>query len=618
MVLLSVGLAPSSEIRKQVSQIDSLISKAGNLFRAKKFDESSLAIKEAQEKFEKVAGSGGKDSLPLLDESFKRLQKAHTLLELEGYELSPLKPAADIQAAASDPSAVRVPSGPVSFINHVGPLLISKCGRCHINDSKGMFSMSTFASLIKGPREGKVIFPGDAGGSRLIEVIESGDMPRGGLKVTAEELTILKNWITEGAKFDGKGDQEPLTSLVPAVKPSAPPETQITKSLGTETVSFSNDLARVFAKQCTACHGARQPRENFRVTNFQSLLQGGDSGPAIIPGNPEESLLIKKLKGTGGGQRMPAGRQPLDDELMAKMETWIKEGATLDASDPTMELGRVAVLAKALRASHDELSRDREQSATGNWQLAMPSVAATCQSSKNFLVCGSSGPNTLAHVSETAESLVPKIAAIFKAESEAPLLKGRLTLFVFEQRFDYTEFGQMVEKRDLPKDWRCHWQYDVVDAYAAMILPRDKAESIDGLLAHPIAAAYVASLGDMPRWFAEGCGRIAAARLDGTDKRVVATQEAIPEAIAASTKPDDFINGKLSQELRDAASYSFVSFLMTDAKNFSRLLDAIREGAAFDQAFTQVYKGSPNQVAEVWVKRPAGQKLKNTKGSKKG
>lgn len=85
----------------------------------------------------------------------------------------------------------------MSFSKHVVPILIGKCGNCHVNNARGDFSMSNFAVLKKGPPGGTVIFPGDPIGSRLIEVIESGDMPRGGLKVSADELATLKKWITE-------------------------------------------------------------------------------------------------------------------------------------------------------------------------------------------------------------------------------------------------------------------------------------------------------------------------------------------------------------------------------------------------------------------------------------
>jgi len=57
--------------------------------------------------------------------------------------------------------------------------------------------------------------PGKSNGSRLVEVIESGDMPRAGAKVTKPELAAISKWIDEGAKFDGSDPKALLTKLVP-------------------------------------------------------------------------------------------------------------------------------------------------------------------------------------------------------------------------------------------------------------------------------------------------------------------------------------------------------------------------------------------------------------------
>jgi len=610
-----VSAAPTTEQRKQISQIDGMIAKAGNLSRGKKYEEAVELIKQAQANLEKVAASAGRDLLPLLDDSHRKLERVHSALELEGYELPQLKKPSEMIGAKPD-SGGGVPAGAASFVKHVAPILVSKCGRCHVNDAKGMFSMSSFASLMKGPQAGKVIFPGDAAGSRLVEVVESGDMPRGGLKVTGDELAVLKKWITEGAKFDGGSDQDTLTSLVPDAKPAEAPALQVTRSAGGETVSFANEIAGVLARQCASCHGTMRPRENFSLATFQGLLKGGDGGPVIVPGNPDESLLVKKLKGTGGGQRMPQGRPPLEDALIAKIETWIREGATFDARDASMSLLRVSSLAKAMRSSHDELATDRTQLADENWKLAMPSVAATRHATRNSLLLGNVGPNSLEFVGETVEAVAPRVAEIFRADADSPLIKGRTTLFVFAQRYDYTEFGQMVEKRELPKEWRGHWQFDVLDSYGALILPRDKNEPLTALLAYQLGANYIASLGDVPHWFAEGCGRWAAAKIDGTDKRVLAINDAVPQAVDACAKPDDFINRKLPTELNDVASYSFVSFLATEPRAFERLLDTLRKSSDFEKSFAGVYKATPNQLAEVWIKRPAAVRTK-TKGPAK-
>ena len=97
-----------------------------------------------------------------------------------------------------------------SFTGAVAPILVSRCGRCHVSDNKGGFSAASYSALMKGPPEGVVVFAGDTVASRLIETIETGDMPRGGGRVTPAELQTLKAWIAAGAKFDGTDPDAPI------------------------------------------------------------------------------------------------------------------------------------------------------------------------------------------------------------------------------------------------------------------------------------------------------------------------------------------------------------------------------------------------------------------------
>ena len=64
--------------------------------------------------------------------------------------------------------------------------------------------------MMQGAKNLAVVMPGDGKGSRIYEVIESGDMPRGGGKVDMAELTTLTKWIDQGAKFDGKDPTQTL------------------------------------------------------------------------------------------------------------------------------------------------------------------------------------------------------------------------------------------------------------------------------------------------------------------------------------------------------------------------------------------------------------------------
>jgi hypothetical protein len=171
------------------------------------------------------------------------------------------------------------------------------------------------------------------------------------------------------------------------------------------------------------------------------------------------------------------------------------------------------------------------------------------------------------------------------------------------QRFDYTEYGRMVERRDVPLSSRGHWRYDVADAYGVLVLPMSDEYSRDALLAQQIAGIYLADRGDVPIWFAEGAARWVASRMAPQDARVKAWEAEVADALKSLTQPDDFLTGKLSPQLADAAAFSFVQLLATDNARFRRLMKSVRDGAEFEPAFRSVYGGSPSDVARVWVQQ---------------
>jgi mono/diheme cytochrome c family protein len=466
-----------------------------------------------------------------------------------------------------------------------------------------MFSMATYAALMRGSEAGRVIVPKDGKGSRMIELIEAGDMPRGGARVTPDELALLTNWINEGARFDGQDPNQPIAALVPAAANAATPMLTVVQATGKETVSFARELAPILVEQCVGCHGEGngQPGGQFNMATFTNLLRGGQSGPPWVPGKPDDSLLVQKLKGTAGGQRMPRGRPPLPDESIAKFAKWIEEGATFDGLGADVATRRVAAVAQALAASHEQLAAERLTRAQEYWQLSMPGVQPDVVQTEQLIVLGNIGPKSLQELAKQAEQTSARVAALLKAPGGKLLVKGKIVLFVFDSRYRYGEFGRMVEQRQLPADWRGHWRFDTVDAYGAMVASRNDEYDNQALLAQVLAGAYVASLGGVPGWFAEGAGRMAAARLAPRDARVAAWDAQVSGLLPLLQQPDDFLTGKLPADAADLCAYRFTSFLLVrDARRFSTLLKNISDGFAFDQAFLRVYGATPNQLAALW------------------
>ena len=590
--------------RKVELELRTAVKKAGNLFAQGKFDESADVVIEVQEKFDEAMKEPTEQTLFLFSKVYNSLKKAHALLELEGVSLPELKEPmiAKPQPMPAKGALTKVPSGKISFVNHVVPILMAKCGNCHVRNARGMFSMADFETLMKGPDAGVVIFPKDAIGSRIIEVIEEGDMPRGGLS-TAIELDVLKKWITDGAEFDGDDKKKNLAELNPDASVGDLPVVKPAFSKGSETVSFKNDIAPLLLANCASCHGlGDRPSGRFDLTTFSGMLRGGENGPPVLPGNPTESYIIKKLLGTGGGQRMPVNRDPLDDAQMELISKWITEGATFDGLSFDQSLGRVVAIARTEKYTHEQLAAERVSIAQNNWKLSMSGINSKSAETDNFYIIGSLTESQLKEFGEQAEVVMEKVQTALKASKSKPLIKGRISLFFFNQRYDYSEFGQMVEKRPLPREWRGHFRYDIVDAYGALLVPRGE-DVIDGIVAEQIAGIYAQSLGSVPRWFSNGMARVIAARVVKTDTRIQDWKKNIASAAAKMTKPDDFITGKLGGEDASLIAYSYVDFLMANPQRFNALTKALQSGAKFDVVFAATFGDTPNKVADIWWKR---------------
>lgn len=91
-------------------------------------------------------------------------------------------------------------AAPVSFANDVLPILQSRCLNCHGGqDTQRGLSIASYDALMAGSQNGAVIIPGDPNNSLLIQLVQSGRMPKRGSKLTPAELQILVDWIAAGA-----------------------------------------------------------------------------------------------------------------------------------------------------------------------------------------------------------------------------------------------------------------------------------------------------------------------------------------------------------------------------------------------------------------------------------
>ena len=100
---------------------------------------------------------------------------------------------------------------------------------------------------------------------------------------------------------------------------------------------FETRVRPVLAANCFACHG-ESAMAGLRVDSRAGLLKGGETGPAIVPGDPEKSALLKAVQHAEGFPRMPRGRAKLAAADIEAIAEWIRAGAVWPATtDATVE-----------------------------------------------------------------------------------------------------------------------------------------------------------------------------------------------------------------------------------------------------------------------------------------
>src|SRR5262245_23293501 len=98
---------------------------------------------------------------------------------------------------------------------------------------------------------------------------------------------------------------------------------------------FESKVRPLLATQCYSCHSSKATvvQGSLRLDSRETILRGGHSGPALVPGNSDQSRLIRALRHEVEPHMPPWGK--LEPEKIAVLEEWIRRGAPWPEEQPS-------------------------------------------------------------------------------------------------------------------------------------------------------------------------------------------------------------------------------------------------------------------------------------------
>src|SRR4051794_25954163 len=90
---------------------------------------------------------------------------------------------------------------------------------------------------------------------------------------------------------------------------------------------FEKKIRPILVRECYECHGPEKQKGGLRVDFREGLLKGGETGPAIIPGDTRKSLLIQAVTHENSEIKMPKKRPKLEPSAINDLVAWVEMGA---------------------------------------------------------------------------------------------------------------------------------------------------------------------------------------------------------------------------------------------------------------------------------------------------
>ena len=234
-----------------------------------------------------------------------------------------------------------------------------------------------------------------------------------------------------------------------SLAPPPPPEPKISRE-----EHFELHVRPLLADKCAGCHSGKPgAKDELYVMSRKALVRGGDYGPAIIPGDSEESLLILAVKRIHKELRMPPDE---DDRLspreIAHLQRWVKDGAYWPAEPDDPMLAKVSQT-REIKSDHWSFQPRQEPSVP-----KLGAVEGSRTEIDRFLA------RAQAEAGVNAVGLADRRTLIRRATFDLiglPPTKGEVDAFLVDPATDVRAFGKVVERllasRHYGERWGRHW-----------------------------------------------------------------------------------------------------------------------------------------------------------------
>jgi mono/diheme cytochrome c family protein/uncharacterized membrane protein len=294
----------------------------------------------------------------------------------KSYETAPPRTAAPPAPRAtspptSSPAPSLAPSSPATAAaapKSASAVLSEHCVKCHGPEKqKGKLRADSLTALLQGGKSGPAIVPGDARASTLVKrlnlsLTDDKHMPPAKEpQLTPHEIATVSAWIAGLDTAPRPSSTAPASAPrrtpngsvpakgAPAVAPAATatppsdagargnttsdagaPSPELLANLPSRLALFPTEVQPLLRARCASCHGGKTPAGGLAIADYAALLRGGDTGPAVTPGKPDQSLLVYRIRlPPDADDHMPPTKAPqLTANEIALISAWVEHGGS--------------------------------------------------------------------------------------------------------------------------------------------------------------------------------------------------------------------------------------------------------------------------------------------------